>query len=211
MYKQIRVAPTCDQHWPLGIDQFLFVYLSMRQERCSLILTSKQFDRAQCRCNSLFFDICQRRRERHSWSKVIERYVSIRVCVCIYTDDNNFCLFQIYRQRCFSYLFNNSNRSSWPISIPRQNLTMLVLAFLLLGMLFSSRSLFIVDFCLVSPLSVVFSSTDHWHSKSKCTQKEFANHMDISCSANEFILIGWSHYGTKKTAGRNQSALKQQR
>jgi hypothetical protein len=34
--------------------------------------------------------------------------------------------------------------------------------------------------------------------------------MDIGCSANEFILIGWSHYGTKKNAAaRNQSALNQ--
>lgn len=40
--------------------------------------------------------------------------------------------------------------------------------------------------------------TDQWYSKSQCTQKEFANHMDINCNTNEFILIGWSHYGTKK-------------
>jgi hypothetical protein len=25
--------------------------------------------------------------------------------------------------------------------------------------------------------------------------------MDISCNSNEFILIGWSHYGTKKSGG----------
>ena len=40
--------------------------------------------------------------------------------------------------------------------------------------------------------------SDQWYSKSQCTQKEFANHMDINCNSNEFILIGWSHYGTKK-------------
>lgn len=40
--------------------------------------------------------------------------------------------------------------------------------------------------------------SEHWYSKSQCTQKEFANHMDIHCNSNEFILIGWSHYGTKK-------------
>lgn len=39
---------------------------------------------------------------------------------------------------------------------------------------------------------------DQWYSKSQCTQKEFANHMDIHCDSNELILIGWSHYGTKK-------------
>jgi hypothetical protein len=62
---------------------------------------------------------------------------------------------------------------------------------------------------LVSPLLIFCSSSDQWHSKSKCTQKEFANHMDITCHANEFILIGWSHYGTKKT-DRTRSTFKQQ-
>jgi hypothetical protein len=32
--------------------------------------------------------------------------------------------------------------------------------------------------------------------------------MDISCNTNEFILIGWSHYGTKKSGGI-RSSLKQ--
>ncbi|CAF1490515.1 unnamed protein product, partial [Adineta steineri] len=41
--------------------------------------------------------------------------------------------------------------------------------------------------------------SNEWYSKSQCTQKEFANHMDINCKSNEFILIGWSHYGTKKS------------
>ncbi len=55
--------------------------------------------------------------------------------------------------------------------------------------------------CLVSPFLSYSSLSDEWHSKSQCTQKEFANHMDISCNSNEFILIGWSHYGTKKSGG----------
>lgn len=67
--------------------------------------------------------------------------------------------------------------------------------------------------CLLSILFVfpqlIFSSTEQWYSKSKCTQKEFANHMDISCNANEFILIGWSHYGTKKNE-RIHSSLNQE-
>ncbi|CAF1247014.1 unnamed protein product [Rotaria magnacalcarata] len=54
---------------------------------------------------------------------------------------------------------------------------------------------------IVSPLLSYSSISDEWHSKSQCTQKEFANHMDISCNSNEFILIGWSHYGTKKLGG----------
>jgi len=52
--------------------------------------------------------------------------------------------------------------------------------------------------------------SDEWHSKSQCTQKEFANHMDISCNSNEFILIGWSHYGTKKSGGIYSSSIKQE-
>ncbi|CAF2797307.1 unnamed protein product [Rotaria sp. Silwood2] len=50
------------------------------------------------------------------------------------------------------------------------------------------------------------SLSDKWYSKSQCTQKEFANHMDINCNSNEFILIGWSHYGTKKLAHRINSS-----
>jgi hypothetical protein len=29
--------------------------------------------------------------------------------------------------------------------------------------------------------------------------------MDINCNSNEFILIGWSHYGTKKSGGIHSS------
>ncbi|CAF1252897.1 unnamed protein product [Rotaria sordida] len=50
------------------------------------------------------------------------------------------------------------------------------------------------------------SLSDKWYSKSQCTQKEFANHMDINCNSNEFILIGWSHYGTKKLVDRINSS-----
>ncbi|CAF2765614.1 unnamed protein product [Rotaria sp. Silwood2] len=62
--------------------------------------------------------------------------------------------------------------------------------------------MFLLLVLVVSSLfSYSSSSFDEWHSKSQCTQKEFANHMDISCNSNEFILIGWSHYGTKKSSG----------
>ncbi|CAF2041821.1 unnamed protein product [Rotaria magnacalcarata] len=50
------------------------------------------------------------------------------------------------------------------------------------------------------------SLSDKWYSKSQCTQKEFANHMDINCNSNEYILIGWSHYGTKKSFRRVNSS-----
>ncbi|CAF0832043.1 unnamed protein product [Rotaria sp. Silwood1] len=50
------------------------------------------------------------------------------------------------------------------------------------------------------------SLSDIWYSKSQCTQKEYANHMDINCNSNEFILIGWSHYGTKKLVHRINSS-----
>ncbi|CAF0765862.1 unnamed protein product [Rotaria sp. Silwood1] len=61
--------------------------------------------------------------------------------------------------------------------------------------------MFFLFILIVSPLLSYSSLSDEWHSKSQCTQKEFANHMDISCNSNEFILIGWSHYGTKKPLG----------
>ncbi len=32
--------------------------------------------------------------------------------------------------------------------------------------------------------------------------------MDIHCNSNELILIGWSHYGTKKLIDRMNSSLK---
>ncbi|UJR10705.1 hypothetical protein I4U23_014898 [Adineta vaga] len=59
-------------------------------------------------------------------------------------------------------------------------------------------------------LVLIFHSTlsDQWYSKSQCTQKEFANHMDINCNTNEYILIGWSHYGTKKSLDRMNSLTK---
>ncbi|CAF1553905.1 unnamed protein product, partial [Adineta ricciae] len=65
-------------------------------------------------------------------------------------------------------------------------------------------TIFVLFILLV--LSILSSSliSDQWHSKSQCTQKEFANHMDISCNSNEFILIGWSHYGTKKSGNNKQ-------
>jgi hypothetical protein len=63
-------------------------------------------------------------------------------------------------------------------------------------------------FYSVCPFLSYSSLTDEWHSKSQCTQKEFANHMDINCNSNEFILIGWSHYGTKKSGGI-RSSIKQ--
>ena len=47
-------------------------------------------------------------------------------------------------------------------------------------------------------LFIHLTLSEQWYSKSQCTQKEFANHMDIHCNSNELILIGWSHYGTKK-------------
>lgn len=56
-----------------------------------------------------------------------------------------------------------------------------------------SKVLFII-FCF----RIHLTYSDQWYSKSQCTQKEFANHMDINCQSNELILIGWSHYGTKK-------------
>jgi len=62
---------------------------------------------------------------------------------------------------------------------------------------------------LFFPLLIFSSTSDQWFSKSQCTQKEFANHMDINCNANEYILIGWSHYGTKKN-GRTSSTLKKE-
>lgn len=61
----------------------------------------------------------------------------------------------------------------------------------------------------VFPLLIFSSTADQWFSKSQCTQKEFANHMDINCNANEYILIGWSHYGTKKQ-GRNSPTTKKE-
>ena len=67
------------------------------------------------------------------------------------------------------------------------------------------------DLSLVTP-DLSYSSSDEWHSKSQCTQKEYANHMDINCNSNEFILIGWSHYGTKKSSGiRSAMKTNQQR
>lgn len=62
-------------------------------------------------------------------------------------------------------------------------------------------TIFIVFILIISPIISLSSSSDEWHSKSQCTQKEFANHMDITCNPNEYILIGWSHYGTKKPVG----------
>jgi hypothetical protein len=50
--------------------------------------------------------------------------------------------------------------------------------------------------------------SDQWYSKSQCTQKEFANNMDINCNSNEFILIGWSHYGIKKNLNNLNSSMK---
>ncbi|CAF3626323.1 unnamed protein product [Adineta steineri] len=64
--------------------------------------------------------------------------------------------------------------------------------------------MFVLFILIVSPLLSYSSLSDEWHSKSQCTQKEFANHMDISCNPNEFILIGWSHYGTKKSGSNKQ-------
>ncbi|CAF3823419.1 unnamed protein product [Rotaria sordida] len=61
--------------------------------------------------------------------------------------------------------------------------------------------MFFLFILIVLPLLSYSSLSDEWHSKSQCTQKEFANHMDINCNSNEFILIGWSHYGTKKPTG----------
>ena len=60
---------------------------------------------------------------------------------------------------------------------------------------------------LIIILFIIFPLTlsDKWYSKSQCTQKEFANHMDINCKSNEIILIGWSHYGTKKLNNNNKS------
>jgi hypothetical protein len=57
-------------------------------------------------------------------------------------------------------------------------------------------------------LFIIFDLTlsDQWYSKSQCTQKEYANHMDINCHSNEFILIGWSHYGTKKSINNLNSS-----
>ncbi|CAF1154731.1 unnamed protein product, partial [Didymodactylos carnosus] len=46
-------------------------------------------------------------------------------------------------------------------------------------------------------IKAFLNGADEWYSKSQCTQKEYANHMDIECE-NKIILIGWSHYGTKK-------------
>ena len=51
------------------------------------------------------------------------------------------------------------------------------------------------------------SLSDEWYSKSQCTEKEFANHMDINCNSNQSILIGWSHYGTKRSFYRVNSSL----
>jgi hypothetical protein len=70
--------------------------------------------------------------------------------------------------------------------------------------------MFFVFILIVSPFLSYSSLSDEWHSKSQCTQKEFANHMDISCNSNEFILIGWSHYGTKKSGGIYSSSIKQE-
>jgi hypothetical protein len=64
-------------------------------------------------------------------------------------------------------------------------------------------TIFFFLFCI---LHVTLS--DQWYSKSQCTQKEFANHMDINCNSNEFILIGWSHYGTKKFLNNLNSSMK---
>ncbi|UJR35112.1 hypothetical protein I4U23_027883 [Adineta vaga] len=64
--------------------------------------------------------------------------------------------------------------------------------------------MFFLFILFVSPILSFSSISDEWHSKSQCTQKEFANHMDISCKSNEFILIGWSHYGTKKSGYNKQ-------
>jgi hypothetical protein len=61
---------------------------------------------------------------------------------------------------------------------------------------------FLFVFCILH-----LTSSDKWYSKSQCTQKEFANHMDINCNSNELILIGWSHYGTKKLEDRINSSL----
>lgn len=57
-------------------------------------------------------------------------------------------------------------------------------------------------------LLIRLTLADQWYSKSQCTQKEFANHMDINCNPNELILIGWSHYGTKKSPDRTNSLTK---
>lgn len=83
--------------------------------------------------------------------------------------------------------------------------------FILIGMFwFSFLQILLVLFFSVSPLLSYSSLSDEWHSKSQCTQKEFANHMDISCNSNEFILIGWSHYGTKKSESIYSSSIKQE-
>ncbi|CAF1556039.1 unnamed protein product [Adineta ricciae] len=62
-------------------------------------------------------------------------------------------------------------------------------------------------FLLLLPV-IRLTLADQWYSKSQCTQKEFANHMDINCNPNELILIGWSHYGTKKSRDRTNPSTK---